>query len=168
MAIAACSTPTSNVIPYPDNKNSNTDNNYYYTHAHARELAEVAEMYQDTMGRPLPRYTATEVLELIQSGIQADMICAVLAYTAGAPRPSWAYARAVIERQAAQGARTAADFRGNVSSWRQQRAAAPGAAAPGAAAPAKRVIEQQYEQRTYSPEQYAEIPEELLREAAQR
>ena len=104
-------------------KPASGDNNYYYTRVRARGntnlgMEMVIEMYQDTLGRPMPRYTQMEVQQLMESGVQPDMVCAVLAYTAGAPRPSWAYARAVLDKQVAMGARTAADFQGNVSSWR--------------------------------------------------
>ena len=135
-------------------------NNYYYTRAREDTTLDViAEMYLDTLGRPMPRYIQQEAEQLLASGIQADMICAVLAYTAAAPRPSWAYAKAVIEKQAAMGARTAADFHGNVSSWRQARATPK----PAPEQPKKRVLEQTYSQRQYGPE-YDEIPEDQLKE----
>ena len=79
-----------------------------------------------------------------------------LAYTGGAPRPSWAYAKAVIERQIAQGAKTAEDFHGNCTSWRQKRAVG--------AAPVKTVVEQRYSQRSYDPS-IDEYDPELLEEA---
>lgn len=146
-------------------KQASGDNNYYYTRVRAREetnlgLEMVGEMYLDTLGRPMPAYIQHEVLQLIDSGIQPDMVCAVLAYTAGAPRPSWAYARAVLDKQIAMGARTAADFQGNVSSWRDARAAAK---VPPLQA-RKRTVEQQYDQRHYDPKEYDDIPADQLEE----
>ena len=150
MATPTCSTILP-FIPTRTKNNNQTDNNYYYIRA--REDTEsgvqmVAEMYMDALGRPMPRYVEHEVLGLMEGGIAADMICAVLAYTMAAPRPSWVYARTVIERQAAMGARTAADFNGNVASWRTARAQ-----------PKAKPL--QYEQREYGPE-YDEIPPEQL------
>lgn len=152
----------------PDNvKAQGCEYNYYY-YIRAREhiendVQEIADMYLDIMGRPMPRFVLREVQEYMQNGIGADMISAVLAYTGGAPRPSWAYARAVIDKQAAMGARTAAEFNGNVSRWRASKVAPnPSSASP--APKAKRVIEQQYEQRHYDPEELNAIPEDLLAE----
>lgn len=163
-------TQYNNIIPYP-NREILTDeyNNYYNTranacardtraYARAREalpdqLQEIAEIFADVFSRPLSPWYRQQVEGYLSSGVQPDMICAVIAYTAGAPRPSWAYASAVLDRQIAQGARTAADFQGNVSSWRNSRSAA---------APVKRVVEQQYGQREYKPGQFDDIPEDLL------
>lgn len=161
------------IVPFPctpipeEIENHNQNNNYYYIRVRAREqippeMAEICEMYQDVFDRPMARYYQKQALEYLASGIQADMICAVIAYTGGAPRPSWAYASAVIERQAAQGARTAADFRGNVSSWRSTRSAAPAAAAPQPAP--KCVIEQCYNQRVYTQEDEDRWEQEALAE----
>lgn len=152
---------TTNVYSFPEKKNNKhaDNNNYYYIRARediSLDVQMVAEMYLDTLGRPMPRFVLKQVLELFDAGIQPDMVCAVLAYTAGAPRPSWAYARAVIERQAAGGARTAEDFYGNVSSWRQKRAQAPGEP--------RRIRDQQYEQRQYDREELDGIPEDQLAE----
>ena len=145
-------------LPGRENNNQSQYNNYYYIRAREHtendvNVVEIAEMYQDVLGRPMPRFVEREVLTMLDSGIQADMICAVLAYTGGAPRPSWVYARTVLEKQAAMGAHTAADFHGNVCRWRSNHAAEGG----------KRVIEQQYQQRPVDP-RIDDIPEELLEE----
>lgn len=145
--------------PFPEKEKDKQAeyNNYYYIRAREHtekgvNVVEIAEMYQDVMGRPMPRFVEHEVLAMLDAGIQADMICAVLAYTGGAPRPSWVYARTVLEKQAAMGARTAAEFHGNVSKWRSSRAAG-----------GKRVQEQQYQQRPADP-QLDDVPEDQLAE----
>lgn len=151
-------TPSS--TPNSDCTQQSEYNNYYYTHARediTMDVQEISEMYLDTLGRPMPRFVLNQVQQLITAGIQPDMICAVLAYTAGAPRPSWSYAYTVIQRQAAMGAKTAADFHGNVNQWRQDRAAPKQYSQP------KRVIEQRYEQRTYD-SSYNDIPADQLEE----
>lgn len=149
----------SSFLPDKEKNDHTVYNNYYYIRAREHiendvNLVEIAEMYHDVMGRPMPRFVEHEVMAMLQTGIQPDMVCAVLAYTGGAPRPSWVYARTVIEKQAGMGARTAADFHGNVGRWRSSRAASGG----------KRVIEQQYEQRQCSADDDG-IPADLLEEA---
>lgn len=164
-----------NTIPITPTRVQNNcigdNNNYYYTRTRAREgtydgdMAMLAEVYQDVLCRPMPRFVAAELAERMQAGAQPDMLAAILEYTGGAPRPSWAYARAVIDRQLAMGARTAAAFRAGVEQYRAARCtqtAQPGQ--PGQYGP-KRVQEQQYSQRPYdpadddalSPEQLAEL-----------
>lgn len=155
MATTACSITNYNILPYPERNKTVADNNYYYIRAR-EEMNEISEMYFDVLGRPLPRYTANEIAGMLEAGIDAGLICAVLAYTGGAPRPSWAYAKAVIERQIAQGAKTAEDFHGNCTSWRQKRAVG--------AAPAKTVVEQRFSQRPYD-KSMDEFDPELLEEA---
>lgn len=161
--VSAFPSRANNLYSLPEIENNNRDyNNNYYIRARENTengvyLSEIGEMYHDVLGRPLPRFVANEVQAMLDGGIQADMICAVLAYTGGAPRPSWAYARAVIQKQAAMGARTAADFNGNVAQWREKKAAPPAPFGGG-----KRVVEQQYAQRRYDPAELDAIPEELL------
>ncbi len=140
-------------------------------HARAREgdaaLAMLAEVYADVLGRPMPRFVAAELAERMQAGAQPDMLAAVLEYTGGAPRPSWAYARAVIDRQMGQGVLTASAFRRGVEQYRAERAALPPQHAPiGTAKPQKRVIEQQYEQRPYDPAEDDTLSPEQLAELA--
>ena len=142
-------------LPDKEKNDHTVYNNYYYIRAREETKNGVqmaAEMYLDVLGRPMPRFVEQEVLGLLDAGIQPDMICAVLAYTGGAPRPSWVYARTVIEKQAAMGARTAEDFNGNVAKWRSSRQAG-----------GKRVLQQRYEQRTYGPEMDG-IPDDLMRD----
>ena len=154
---------TPNVYPFPEKKNNNqANNNYYYTRA--REdinlgVQMVAEMYYDTLGREMPRYIGHEVQGMIDAGIQPDMICAVLAYTAGAPRPSWAYARVVLEKQAQMGAKTAEQFHENIGKWRDSRSRQP-------CTNARPVQEHRYSQRPADPAD-DDIPPEQL-EAMQR
>lgn len=77
-----------------------------------RELVgyEVLDTYEDVFGRPMPRFVQREVADLL-ADVQTDMVVAVLEYTACAPRPSWAYARAVLIRNRDMGVRSAVAFR---------------------------------------------------------
>jgi len=122
-------------------------------------MAMLAEVYQDVLCRPMPHFVAAELAERMQAGAQPDMLAAILEYTGGAPRPSWAYARAVIDRQLARGTRTAAAFRAGVEQYRAARCTQT-------AQPAKRVQEQQYSQRPYDPAEDDTLSPEQLAELA--
>jgi len=104
---------------------------------------------------PTP-YISGQFEALAKEGATPELIAAVLDYTAEhAPRPTWAYARAVIGRKLAEGITTGAAFEASVAAW-YGRQAAPRAAADQLPAgqparPTKRVIEQCYAQRDYNP-----------------
>lgn len=109
-----------NVMQFNQNRNYNYNNNYNNNnHTRARvERAldnekqaafqtlmhgDFAQVYEDSIGRPMPRVVEREIAEMMEHGISSGLIVAVLEYTAAAPRPSWAYARAVILRNYAKG-----------------------------------------------------------------
>ena len=122
----------SNVTPFPmlecnNLETNNNNNNYNYNNntrarvcaavATAEEAAEhtimhgdFGQTYMDAIGRPMPNVVRREIDEMTRRGIDSTLIHAVLEYTAGAPRPSWAYARAVILRNYARGINNDADF----------------------------------------------------------
>ena len=116
MATTASSAP--NVIPLPmlNNNQSGTNhdhdnnNNHVRARAYAREWQKILDAYEDVMERPMPRFVQRECEGFINSGIQPDMIIAILEYTACAPRPSWAYARTVLYRSEEKGMHSAVDF----------------------------------------------------------
>lgn len=106
-----------NVTRFPvkdinNGKNENYDhdnynNNNYRVRARTREtdavfqdaFQHVRDAYADVFGREIPRFVYNEMLDMMDElSIKADMIVAVIEYTACAPRPSWAYARAVLYR----------------------------------------------------------------------
>ena len=135
-AYSAQYTPN-NTITFPKSDNQTNQmhddhNNYYYNnnnHTRAREgmvdnqvkqaiestneairLGDFAQTYEDSLGRPMPRIVGKEIADMMGRGIAADLIHAVIEYTAGAPRPSWAYARAVILRNWAKGVNGEEEF----------------------------------------------------------
>lgn len=122
MATTASGAP--NVIPLPMLNNNQTgtnhdhdnNNNHVRARAYAREWQKILDAYEDVMGRPMPRFVQRECESFINSGIQPDMITAVLEYTACAPRPSWAYARTVLYRSEEKGMRCSADFMNGLAS----------------------------------------------------
>jgi hypothetical protein len=64
---------------------------------------DFGSVYEDALCRPMPRFVAQEIGSMMQRGVSGSLILAVIEYTASAPRPSWAYARAVILRNWAKG-----------------------------------------------------------------
>lgn len=98
---------------YPNRtENHDDDNNNYRVRvrAHAREMNRIHDAYEDVMGRSMPRFVEQEVLGFIADGATPQLIRTVLEYTACAPRPSWAYARAVIYRSLQKGITTDGAF----------------------------------------------------------
>ena len=90
--------------------NHDHDNNNNHARARAREWQDLLDAYEDVMGRAMPRFVQSEVEAFLRSGVQMDMVKAIIEYTACAPRPSWAYARTVLYRSEERGMKTATDF----------------------------------------------------------
>lgn len=173
-----------NVSPFPQrviNGLSNHDNHDNHDHdagarVYARTCAragarvetagglpeELFALYEDVFCRHMPGIVAMEIMAMMAAGAGADLVAEIIRYTAGAPRPSWAYARAVLRRQMAMGTRTAEDF-----TAREAERAERGLHYGGNGMP-KRVIEQCYEQRRYDAAEFGELSEEQLAEMAKR
>ena len=115
----------------------NQEYNYYYK-------AQIEEAYTATYGRKMPPVIRSQIRSLMAQGAMPDLITAVIEYSAAAPRPSWAYARTVLQRQMDMGTRTAAEFVTACSEYRRKAAER--------AAGQRRVAEQCYSQREYGPE----------------
>ena len=73
-------------------------------------MLAIEEAYEDVIGRKMPRFAKEEIQAFIADGMEPKMVLKVIEYTACAPRPSWAYARAVLYRNAQSGILTAFDF----------------------------------------------------------
>lgn len=85
------------------------------TGARAREgaigpeaLEGIRRAYEGVIG-PLTEYTAREIEGALSAGMAPDVIEAAIRITAAAPRPSFAYLRAVLRRWARDGLWTMAD-----------------------------------------------------------
>ena len=179
-------TRATNVSPFPqrvinglsDHDHDNHDNHdhdagarvYARTCARAGARVETAgglpeelfALYEDVFCRHMPGIVVMEIMAMMAAGAGADLVAEIIRYTAGAPRPSWAYARAVLRRQMAMGTRTAEDF-----TAREAERAERGLHYGGNGMP-KRVIEQCYEQRRYDAAEFGELSEEQLAEMAKR
>lgn len=123
---------------------------------------ELFALYEDVFCRHMPGIVAMEIMAMMAAGAGADLVAEIIRYTAGAPRPSWAYARAVLRRQMAMGTRTAEDF-----TAREAERAERGLHYGENGMP-KRVIEQCYGQRRYDAAEFGELSEEQLAEMAKR
>lgn len=115
------------------------DYNYYYK-------AQIEEAYTAIYGRKMPPVIRSQIRSLMAQGAMPDLIAAVIEYSAAAPRPSWAYARTVLERQLSMGTRTAEQFEASCMAFRRK------AAVKAAAWRGKILPEQNYSQREYGPE----------------
>lgn len=118
--------PLDNVRTFKKEQNNNNYNNNYNNNTRARvERAlsaernatsqqamhgDFAQIYEDSIGRPMPRIVGREISEMMEHGVSSGLISAVLEYTAGAPRPSWAYARTVILRNFSKGINSEDEF----------------------------------------------------------
>lgn len=133
MAITASSIPNTNspnVTRFPerlrthltahDDHNHDYNNNNNIACARAREeetrhnheikYGDFSQAYSDALSRPMPKFVEREINGMIEKGIASSLILAVIEYTAAAPQPSWAYARAVILRNWQRGINSDEDF----------------------------------------------------------
>lgn len=104
------------VTPFPSRlsetkqERDNNYNNNNYTRTRAREILQIDEVYEDVLGRKMPRFVEREILGMLADGAEPLLIRDVLEYTACAPRPSWAYARTVLYRTMERGIYTSLGF----------------------------------------------------------
>ena len=99
--------------------------------------------------------TRYQIVQLLQQGASAEMVCAVIEYTKQyAPRPSWAYAHRVACNQLELGNTTAEAFSAAAEAFWSRKAAPqykPGYFTAVRPDYAKRLPSQQYSQREYDP-----------------
>ena len=73
-------------------------------HARAREedvntaLEEIAELYQDVLGRSIPRFLLKQLSLDLLIGRKAEWYTFALKEAAAAPSPSWRYVEAIVRR----------------------------------------------------------------------
>ncbi len=172
--------------PVRDNRITDKDNILYIYNTRARTRVEensvqvtdqktdsIKTVYYMALGYWPAPVIMQQVAAYLQSGIDAGLIAAVLRYTGEhAPRPTWAYARSVIDRKYREGITTAAAFDASVAAWYSQRqmpvSPSPAAQGRGNRIPASRtktVIEQQYDQREYDPAEVDGLTPEEIEEA---
>lgn len=108
-------TPNVTPFPFPDSVKSNNTANHDHDYnnnirARTREILEIDEAYEDVFDRKMPKFVWTEIQGFIADGVEPKLIRDVIEYTACAPRPSWAYARAVLYRSKEKGIKTSGAF----------------------------------------------------------
>ncbi len=106
-----------------------TTTNCIQTSVPTSDLSLCLSAYQYTLGYPASRSVQIQLIKLLETDC-ASLICAVLEYTAAtAPRPSWPYARAVINKQLAMGNKSAEGFNAACERYRAEHAGQAPAAA---------------------------------------
>lgn len=89
---AASSSSTTTVRKYPETPSSTRQMIYRL------QLERIKKMHQDYLGRPMPAPLAAKVLQDIDAGTPAEYYMYALTESCYAPRPSWRYAAAIVNR----------------------------------------------------------------------
>ena len=66
-------------------------------------MDDIARYYRDTLGCVMPPMAKRDVAAAIEAGLEPQLVIIALDETALAPRPSWAYARAILRRLLREG-----------------------------------------------------------------
>lgn len=141
----------------PENQNNTTTNIIYYNNTVSLSLSSsydlIAECMEAQLGYLPNDRTRRQIVQLLQKGAAAEMICAVIEYTKQyAPRPSWAYAHRVAVNQLELGNTTADAFCSAAEAFWSRKAAPlykPGYFTASRPDFSKQVLAQQYSQRDY-------------------
>ena len=142
-----------------EQQNTTTANIIYYNHTVSLSLSSsydlIAECMEAQLGYLPNDRTRRQIVQLLQQGAAAEMVCAVIEYTKQyAPRPSWAYAHRVACNQLELGNTTAEAFSAAAEAFWSRKAAPlykPGFFTAARPDYSKRVPAQQYSQREYIP-----------------
>lgn len=94
--------------------------------AHAREESQdaldmICDCYIDALGRRPAAIIEDEIAEMMAKGVEPCVIMMALDETAAAPRPSWAYCRAILRACIREGATTAQGWRDRQDRWAGRR-----------------------------------------------
>lgn len=73
-------------------------------------IKHLCKHYEESFDRKCPPVVAKEIGDVINLGMDADLLEAIIDETQLAPRPSWAYARAIIRRCFREQVYTVSDF----------------------------------------------------------
>ena len=100
---------------------------YSRARAYAREaneifVEEVADYYCETFGAPvMPPVAKRQCILALEQGLDASLVYTAIDEAALAPRPSWAYAAAILRRLCAEGCFTAAAYEERQERWARRR-----------------------------------------------
>lgn len=158
----------------PEQANNTTTNIIYYNNTVSLSLSSsydlICECMESQLGYLPNDRTRRQIVQLLQAGAAAEMICAAIEYTkAYAPRPSWAYAHRVASNQLELGNSTAEAFCAAAEAFWNRRSKPkykPGffnVTRPDFSKP-KQVLAQRYGQREYDSEEVNRMSAEDLEE----
>lgn len=68
------------------------------TEKYMREVEAFADYWRQAVGTQLPPIGRGTIADMLDMGMEAELIAEVIDETSAAPRPSWAYAKAIFER----------------------------------------------------------------------
>lgn len=83
---------------------------------------DIAEYYHSTFGAQLPPIARRDIDAAMEAGIQPEVIMICIDEAALAPRPSWAYARAILRKLVAEGCCTEEQYKQRQRAWHAQHA----------------------------------------------
>lgn len=98
---------------------SDSVSTYSPARARAREadMAIIRDYYRDTFGLRCPPVAERDIDRFLDAGITAEVVKICIDEAALAPRPSWAYARAILRRLMNEGVRTAQEYTKRQTDW---------------------------------------------------
>ena len=70
----------------------------------------MASYYEQTFGRPLPPVAKSDINNAFDHGVEPETVMICIDAAAVVPRPSWAYARAILYRLVAEGVHTTDEY----------------------------------------------------------
>ena len=99
------------------------------TELYRAELDAYADYWRQTIGTQLPPAARRRIAAALAAGIEAALIADLIDQTAGAPRPSWAYCAAIMDRIEREGIKSQADYQ--AAQERRRAATRPAAGTTG-------------------------------------
>lgn len=84
--------------------------------------ADIAAYYQSTFGAALPPVAKRDIDAAMEAGIEPPVIMICIDEAALAPRPSWAYARAILRKLVSEGCCTEEQYHQRQRAWHARRA----------------------------------------------
>lgn len=109
-------------ITYINTAATQSVSTYSPARARTREavMAELRTYYQDAFGLRCPPVARADMEWFLDAGIAPDVIRLCIDAATLAPRPSWAYARAILRRLRAEGVRTVDQYNKRQSDWMER------------------------------------------------
>lgn len=83
--------------------------------------ADIAQYYLDTFGVKMPPVAKADVNDALEAGLEPVLVFRALDEAAIAPRPSWAYSRAILRRLVNEGCLTEAAYNARQRKWQSRR-----------------------------------------------